>query len=305
MTKYIGKRLIFAVVTVFVVITVTFFLMNMVPGGPFTSDKLSPQAQELVLQKYGLDKPVYVQYGIYLKNLLRGDLGTSIINAGYSVNDIIADKFPVSLKLGLISILFSCIIGIPLGAISAFRQGGFFDHLTAALASFFSSLPGFVFAVAILYFFGMYLHCLPTSGLGSWQNYIMPVLASSVGPIAILIRVTRAAFLDSFEKDYIKFLKAKGMGYGNIVFKHGLRNSSIPVITVLGPQVAAIMTGNFIVETIFTIPGLGSYFVRCISQRDYPVIMGTTIFYTICIIVVLLLVDILYGIIDPRIKFDK
>ncbi len=305
MGKYIAKRIAFGVLTVFVVTTLTFFLMNMVPGGPFTSDKLSEQAQALIMQKYGLDQPVGVQYVNYLKGLAQGDLGTSIVNAGYSVNDIIADKFPVSFSVGIIAIIFSCLVGIPLGILAAYRRGSVVDRAITSLSSFFSSLPGFVLAVLLLYAFGMWLHVLPTSGLSSWKNYILPVLALSAGPSAILTRITRAALLDVLSQDFTRFLKAKGMGASVILFKHALRNAAIPIVTTLGPLAAGILVGNLVVETVFSIPGLGSYLVKCISQRDYPVIMGTTIFYTAFIIVILLVVDIVYCVIDPRIKLDE
>lgn len=305
MVKYIAKRIGFGVLTVFVVTTLTFFLMNMVPGGPFTSDKLSEQAQALIMAKYGLDQPVPVQYVNYLVGLLHGDFGTSIVNVGYSVSDIIADKFPVSFSVGIIAIIFSCLVGIPLGILAAYRRGSTIDRVITSLSSLFSSLPGFVLAVILLYVFGMVLHALPTSGLTSWQSYILPVLALSAGPSAILCRITRASLLDVLSQDFTRFLKAKGMRTKVILFKHALRNAAIPIVTTLGPLAAGILVGNLVVETIFSIPGLGSYLVKCISQRDYPVIMGTTIFYTAFIIVILLLVDIVYCIIDPRIKLDE
>ncbi len=305
MGKYIAKRVAFGVLTVFVVTTLTFFMMNMVPGGPFTSDKLSEQAQALIMQKYGLDQPVIVQYVNYLKGLAQGDLGTSIVSAGYSVNDIIADKFPVSFSVGIIAIVFSCLVGIPLGILAAYRRGTLVDRAITTLSSLFSSLPGFVLAVLLLYAFGMWLHVLPTSGLSSWKNYILPVIALSAGPSAILCRITRAALLDVLSQDFTRFLRAKGMGTRTVLFKHALRNAAIPIVTTLGPLAAGILVGNLVVETIFSIPGLGSYLVKCISQRDYPVIMGTTIFYTAFIIVILLAVDIVYCVIDPRIKLDE
>lgn len=305
MGRYIIKRVAFGVLTIFVVATLTFFLMNMVPGGPFTSEKLSAQAQELIMQKYGLDQPVGVQYLNYLKGLVQGDLGTSIINVGYSVNDIIADKFPVSAQVGVIAILVSCVVGIPLGILAAYKRGTWVDRLITTLASFFSSLPGFVFAVILLYAFGLWLHILPTTGLQSWKHYIMPVTALAIGPAASLARITRASLLDVLSQDFTRFLKAKGMGTRVILFKHALRNAAVPLVTTLGPLSVGILVGNLVVETVFSIPGLGSYLVKCISQRDYPVIMGTTIFYTAFIIVVLLAVDIAYCAIDPRIRLDE
>ena len=304
MGKYIVKRIGFGLLTIFVVITVTFFLMNMVPGGPFTSEKLSEQAQALILAKYGLDQPVYVQYINYLKNLLQGDLGTSIVNVGYDVVDIIADKFPVSAKVGIIAIIVSCLIGIPLGILAAYKRGTIVDRLITMFASFFSSLPGFVTAVLLLYAFGLWLGVLPTAGLSTPAHYILPVTALSIGPASSITRITRASLLDVLSQDFTRFLKAKGMDAKVILFKHALRNAAIPLVTTVGPLAAGILVGNLVVESVFSIPGLGSYLVTCISQRDYPVIMGTTIFYTSFIVVVLLLVDIVYCLIDPRISFD-
>ncbi len=305
MGKYIAKRVAFGVLTIFVVATLTFFLMNMVPGGPFTSDKLSAQAQQLILEKYGLDRPVGEPYLDYMSALLHGDLGTSIVSSGYSVNQIIADKFPVSAQVGLIAIVFSCLVGIPLGILAAYKRGTAADRVVTTLSSLFSSLPGFLLAVVLLYAFGMWLHALPTSGLKSWQSYILPVAALSAGPASVLTRITRAALLDVLSQDFTRFLKAKGMGTRYILFKHALRNAAIPIVTTLGPLTAGILVGNLVVETVFSIPGLGSYMVRCVSQRDYPVIMGTTIFYTTFIVAILLVVDIVYGLIDPRIKLDE
>lgn len=305
MGTYIAKRVGFGLVTVFVVTTLTFFLMNMVPGGPFTSEKLSAQAQALIMQKYGLDKPVLVQYGNYLAGLLHGDMGTSIINVGYSVRDIIADKFPVSCRVGLLAIAASCLVGVPLGTLAAYRRGTFVDRAITTVSSLFSSLPGFVFAVVLLYTFGLWLHVLPTTGLSSWQGYVLPVVALAVGPCAVLTRITRASLLDVLSQDFTRFLKAKGLGTRSILFKHALRSAAIPLVTTLGPLSVGILVGNLVVETVFSIPGLGSYLVKCISQRDYPVIMGTTIFYTAFIVVVLLAVDVVYCVIDPRIKLDE
>jgi oligopeptide transport system permease protein len=303
--KYIAKRVGLGVLTVFIVATLTFFLMNMVPGGPFTSTRLSEQAQQLIREKYGLDRPVLIQYGSYMLSLLHGDFGTSIINAGYSVDQIIADKFPVSFRVGIIAIIVSCLIGIPLGILAAYRRGSFVDRLVTTLASLFSSLPGFVLAVVLLYAFGLWLHLLPTAGLSTWRHYILPVAALSLGPISTLARITRASLLDVLSQDFTRFMRAKGMGTANVLFKHALRNAAIPIVTTLGPLSVGILVGNLVVETIFSIPGLGAYLVNCISQRDYPVIMGTTIFYTTFIVVVLLVVDIVYCIIDPRIKFER
>lgn len=304
MGRYIAKRLVFAVVTVFVVTTLTFFLMNMVPGGPFTSENLSAQAQELIMEKYGLNDPVPVQYVRYLGDLVHGDFGTSIINAGYDVADIIADKFPVSFKLGMVAIVVSCLIGVPLGIAAAYKRGSLVDRVVTTLSSLFASLPGFVLAVVLLYAFGMWLHVLPTSGLATWQAYILPVTALAIGPISTLARITRAGLLDVLSQDSTRFLRAKGMSTRAVLFKHALRNAAVPILTTLGPLAVGILVGNLVVETVFSIPGLGSYLVRCITQRDYPVIMGTTIFYTTFIVVVLLIVDLLYCVVDPRVKLD-
>lgn len=305
MIKHVAKRIIFSILTILIVATITFFLMKVIPGSPFVTAKMSQQTISQMNTKYGLDQPVMVQYFKYMGSLLKGDLGDSLSRAGYTVNQIIAEKFPVSAQLGLLILLVSVVFGVGFGCISAFNQNTLIDRMIVLVSTFFNSIPGFVFAVALLFFFGQYLKVLPTMGLDRPQNYIMPILAASASPTAMLIRMTRTSVLDVLSQDYIRVLKAKGMKKSNILFKHALRNALLPIVTVLGPLTAAILTGNFVVEAIFSIPGMGSYIVNCITQRDYPVIMGTTIFYTAFLVFANLIVDVLYSVIDPRIKLES
>ena len=268
MLKYIIKRLIFGLATIFIVSTLTFFLMQQVPGGPFAADKsISKAAQKALEVKYGLDKPITVQYVNYFKNALHGDFGISIKQRGRDVAQIISSKFPVSARVGGISIILSLLIGVPLGSIAALK-----------------------------------LELLPTYGLTSPLHYIMPVMALSFYPTAYIARQMRSSMLDVLGQDYMRTARAKGLSENVILFKHALRNAILPIVTYMGPLVAYTLVGSFVVEKIFTIPGLGGEFVSSVINQDYTVIMGTTIFLAALIIVMNVLVDIAYTIIDPRIK---
>jgi oligopeptide transport system permease protein len=305
MFKHIIKKIGYAVLTIFIVATLTFFLMKLIPGNPYVNKNMDSQTISLINKKYGLDEPVVSQYIKYMGNLLHGNLGYSISRSGYTVNRIIAEKFPVSLKLGIVVLIFAAIIGIALGCIAAFKQNTLIDRVIVIYSTIFTSIPGFVLAVALLFFFCEYLQIFPTMGLSRPINYVMPVLSAAVAPSAVLIRITRTSLLDVLNQNYINVLKAKGMQKFNILFKHALRNGLLPVITVFGPLTAEILTGNFVVESIFSIQGLGAYIVNSISQRDYPVIMGTTIVYASFLTFANLIVDIVYSIIDPRIELNS
>lgn len=303
MHKYIAKRLGVAFVTIFVVATLTFFIMNLVPGGPFTSEKaLSPEAQAALEEKYGLDKPLFEQYVRYMKNAVTGDFGESIKQRGRSVMSIITSKFPTSAKIGGMAVLLSLLIGIPLGAFAATKRGRLADNIVLVIATCGIAIPSFVICTLLLYFFGVKLQLLPTYGLESWRHYIMPVIALSFYPTAYITRLMRSSMLDVLGQDYMKAAKAKGLAQWVLLFKHALRNAILPVVTYVGPLFAYTITGSFIVEKIFTIPGLGGEFVGAITGRDYPVIMGTTIFLATLLILMSVLVDIVYKVVDPRIK---
>ena len=303
MLKYIAKRIGLAIVTIWAVASITFFLMNMVPGGPFLSEKaISPQATAALEAKYGLDKPLFQQYLTYISDALQGDLGDSLKQRGRTVTDIILMKFPVSARVGGISVLVALTIGIPLGCIAALKRGKFLDSLISVVATCGIAVPSFVICTVLLYFFGVKLRVLPTLGIGTWKHYIMPVMALSFYPTAYIMRLMRSSMLDVLGQDYMRTAKAKGVSGFVSLFKHALRNAILPVVTYVGPMLAYTVTGSFVVEKIFTIPGLGGEFIGAINGRDYTLIMGTTIFLATLIIVMNVVVDIVYKIVDPRIK---
>lgn len=304
MGKYILKRLLAAVLTLFIVVTLTFFLMNAVPGGPFVNERNSEQVVELMNEKYGLDKPLPVQYLNYLKNLLRGDMGISFTRKGFTVTEIIGEKFPTSAKLGAVALALTVVIGIPAGVISALKRNSVTDRVIMFFSTLGIALPSFIVASLMMYFFCVKFKIFPSIGLKTWQSYVLPAFSLSFFSTSYVARMLRSNMLDTLNQDYIRTARAKGLPQNAVLFKHALRNSIIPVITYLGPAAAGILTGGFVVEKIFSIPGLGQYFVNSITARDYPMIMGTTIFLAALIILMNLLVDILYCIIDPRIKFD-
>ena len=303
MVKYIAKRIGLAIVTIWAVATITFVLMNLVPGGPFLSEKaISPQATAALEAKYGLDKPLFQQYMTYITDALHGDFGDSLKQRGRTVMDIIKMKFPVSARVGGVSVLVSLILGVPLGCIAALKRGKFADSLISVVATCGIAVPSFVICTLLLYFFGVMLQILPTMGLTTAKHYVMPVMALAFYPTAYIMRLMRSSMLDVLGQDYMRTAKAKGLAGGKILFKHALRNAILPVITYVGPLLAYTVTGSFVVEKIFTIPGLGGEFISAINGRDYTLIMGTTIFLATLIILMNVVVDIVYKLVDPRIK---
>lgn len=303
MVKYIAKRIGLAIVTIWAVATITSFLMNLVPGGPFLSEKaISPQATAALEAKYGLDKPLFQQYLTYITDALHGDFGDSLKQRGRTVMDIIKMKFPVSARVGGVSVLVSLILGVPLGCIAALKRGKFADSLISVVATCGIAVPSFVICTLLLYFFGVKLQILPTMGLTTAKHYVMPVMALAFYPTAYIMRLMRSSMLDVLGQDYMRTAKAKGLAGGKILFKHALRNAILPVITYVGPLLAYTVTGSFVVEKIFTIPGLGGEFIAAINGRDYTLIMGTTIFLATLIIIMNVVVDIVYKLVDPRIK---
>ncbi|MCM1101683.1 MAG: ABC transporter permease [Clostridium sp.] len=303
MAKYIAKRIVLAIVTIWVVATLTFFLMNMVPGGPFMSEKaLSPAAQAALEAKYGLDKPLGEQYLTYLKDALHGDLGDSLKQRGRTVTDIILTKFPVSAKVGGLAVLVSLCVGIPLGCIAAYKRGKVVDSVISVVSTCGIAVPNFVICTVLMYVLGVKARILPTLGLTGWKNYIMPVISLSFYPTAYIMRLMRSSMLDALGQDYMRTAKAKGLSQKVCIFKHALRNAILPVVTYLGPMITYTLTGSFIVEKIFTIPGLGGEFIGAITSRDYTLIMGTTIFLAAFMVLMNLVVDIVYKFVDPRIQ---
>ena len=310
MAKYILKRVLMAVITLFIVICLTFFLMNAVPGNPWLSEKTPTQATiDALNAKYGLDQPLIVQLGKYLENLLHLDFGTSIkMQKDRPVLDIITTMFPISAGIGAIAISWAILVGVPLGCLAAYKRGTWIDSLLRVICTLGISMPGFVIATMLLHVLtgGIEgLKIFPTMFDGTAKSYVLPCLALGFYPMCYLSRQTRTAMLDAINQEYIKTARAKGLKNKKIIFKHALRNALIPVITYLGPQIAFTLCGGFVVEKVFSIPGLGRYFISSIQNRDYPLIMGTTIFLAAFIIIMNLIVDLLYKLVDPRINLAK
>lgn len=307
MIKFITKRILQAMIVVLLITCITFLLMNLVPGGPFLSEKApSPEVLEAMNAKYGLDKPVPVQLKNYIVNLLKGDLGVSLkMQKNRPVITIIMEMFPISAKIGIIALVSAVLFGVPIGCIAAYNRGKWIDSALRVLTTLGVSVPGFVVATGLLILFGSVLKVLPTVGLSDWQSYLMPCFTLAFYPMCYIGRLSRSSMLDVINQEYIRTAQAKGVPARLIVFKHALRNSFIPVLTYLGPLTAGILTGGFVVESVFSIPGLGRYFVQSILNRDYPIIMGTTIFLATLVVVMNLVVDILYKAVDPRIDLAK
>ena len=312
MGKYFAKRIGMACITIFLVTCITFLFMNAVPGSPWLSEKTPSAATLAALNaKYGLDKPVHIQLMMYLKNLLRGDFGVSLkMQKNRAVLSIIMEMFPVSAKVGALALTWAVLVGVPLGCLAAFKRGKLTDSILRVVCTLGISMPSFVVASVLLVTLagGMAaLKIFPTifdPALG-WKTYVLPCFSLGFYPMCYTARQTRSAMLDSLNQEYIKTAKAKGLKNVKIIFKHALRNALIPVITYLGPQVAFTLCGGFVVESVYSIPGLGRYFVQSIQNRDYPVIMGTTIFLATFIILMNVVVDFLYKVADPRISLTK
>lgn len=306
MLGYILKRLANAVVVLWVVTTVTFFLMHAIPGGPFDQEKsLPPAVKANVEARYNLNAPLSQQYTDYLANVLQGDLGPSFKYPGRTVNAIIADSFPVSCELGLESIFVALLLGVPAGVWAALHRNHWQDRLLNLGTTVGIAVPGFVLAALMVHIFAMELGWFPAAMWDGPANRLLPALALAAMPMAFIARLTRSSMLDVLGQDYIKTAKAKGLSTGTILFRHALPNAIMPVVTYLGPMTASILTGSFVIESIFAIPGIGSYFVTSIYNRDYTVILGITIFFSALIILMNTLVDMVYPLLDPRIKLGE
>lgn len=303
MGKYIVKRVLLAAIAVFIVSAIAFFAMNMIPGGPFNKEKAGSAAVQAVLeQRYHLDKPIPQQYLLYMKNLLRGDWGVSL-KTGRDIWTDIWSKFQVSAKLGGTAAIIAILCGIVLGSIAGLTRNRLPDRLIVFFTTLGTAMPSFVLATLLLLVFCLKLGWVPVWS-SSNPNYVLPIIALSVYPMAYITRLTKTSMLDALHQDYVRTAKAKGVAAWKVIFKHALRNALIPVITYVGPMVAFILTGSMVVESIFTIGGLGSSFVTSITNRDYPTIMATTIFLAILMVVANLLTDIAYKLVDPRITLD-
>ncbi|HLR41335.1 MAG TPA: oligopeptide ABC transporter permease [Virgibacillus sp.] len=305
MAKYLIKRVIFLIITLFIITSATFFLMKFLPGTPFQNEeKLSEEQRVILDEKYGLDQPVPVQYANYMANIVKGDLGVSFQFDNQPVTKLLMKRIGPSLQLGFQAMFIGTIIGILLGVLAAMFQNTWIDYGSTFLAVLGKSIPSFVFAALMQYVIGVQLEWLPVAAWDGFASSIMPTIALAIFPIATAARFMRTELIEVYGSDYITLAKAKGNSKMEVSFKHAIRNALIPLITVLGPMAVALMTGSMVVEQIFAIPGIGEQFVKSIQTNDFPIIMGTTIFFAFLLTVIILVIDILYGIIDPRIRLQ-
>lgn len=303
MFKYLLKKFIILLISLWAVVTLTFILIHSIPGDPFTEDeKIPKEILDAMYRHYGLDKPLWEQYTLYLSNLLRGDLGPSFKYQGRTANEIISAGFPISMTLGLEALFLATTLGLSLGSLAALKKGKWQEQLTMLIAVIGISVPSFIFATLLQYFFSMQLDWFPVARWGTFSHTVLPALALAALPTAIIARLTRSSMVEVLQQDYILTAKAKGLSAFQIVFKHALRNALLPVISYLGPISANVLTGSFVVEKIFGIPGLGQWFVLSVSNRDYSLIMSLAIFYSALLMLCVFIVDILYSWLDPRIR---
>lgn len=303
MTKYILKRILLAIVTIFIIAAITFFAMNAIPGGPFSKEKAGdPAVQKVLEERFHLDEPVPKQFVIYLGNLLHGDFGISL-KTGRDITATITESFAVSAKLGGAAALVAVVVGLVLGSIAALTRGKWPDRLIIFLTTLFVSVPSFILATILLLVF-----CLLLKWFSVWNpanpNYLLPVISLALYPMSYITRLTKSSMLDVLGQDYIRTARAKGVAESKVMFKHALRNALVPVITYVGPMTAYILTGSMVVETVFTVGGLGTKFVSAINNQDYPMIMATTIFLATLMVIATLLSDLIYKVVDPKITFD-
>ena len=310
MLKYVLKRILSALVTIFFIITITFFLMKAIPGNPFAAEKMpNPEIEAAMMAKYGLDKPVWQQFIMYVGNVFQGDLGVST-QYKRPVVDIIAESFPYSFELGIRALIFAAVMGVLLGIVAAVKRGTAWDTGSMLIAMVGVSVPSFIVGALLQYFFSVKLfqwtgmRLFPVTGWTTEMSKLLPAFALSFGTLASISRLMRSSTLDVLSSDYVKTAKAKGLSQAKIIWRHVVRNAIMPIVTVLGPQAAAILTGAFVVEKIFGIPGMGRFFVNSINSRDYTLIAGTTLFYGAFLVLANLVVDLLYGVIDPRIRLS-
>lgn len=307
MKKFIGIKIVNIIITLWIIATITFFLMKMLPGSPFNEEKLATLSDDQrieFLAKYGLDKPVYVQYGRYLENLVKGDLGISYYYKGQSVNELLAKRIVPSALLGAQAVILGLSIGLILGMVAALKHNSFWDYLTMFIAVIGVSIPNFVFAALLQYYVGLKWGILPVAFWEGYDSSVLPTIALSLMIIALIARFMRTEMIDVLQQDYILTAKSKGLGAWAVIIKHAVRNAMIPVITILGPVAVGILTGSLVIESIFSIPGIGSLFVDSIKFNDYTTIMGVTLFYSAFFILTMLVIDLLYSVIDPRIRIS-
>lgn len=305
MLALVFKRALTAIPVLWIVASLTFLMVRIVPGGPFDLDKaLPPEIVANIKAKYHLDRPVIEQYGLYMARLCRGDLGVSYKYAHRTVNDILAEAFPVSLQLGFLGLSIAVVLGIPLGTAAALRRASMLDGASMLVAGLGVSVPGFVVGALLIFVFGIWLKILPVALWESWRHMILPALTLAASPTAYLARLTRSSVLEVLERDWVRTARCKGLSYWRTVTAHVLRNALIPVVTVLGPLTAILITGSFVVEYIYAIPGMGRFFITAVTNRDYDLVIGTTLVFGILLIITNTLVDIAYIYLDPRIKVE-
>jgi len=303
MWKYVVKRIALAIVTIFIIITITFFAMNAIPGGPFQKEKSPlPAVQAVLEQRFNLDKPLIVQFGLYLRNMFHGDFGISL-KTGREISAIIGESFAISAKIGAAAIITALIPGLIFGSTAALTRNKWPDRLIIFGSTFFVSVPSFVLATILLLIFSLKLGWVPVWSIKN-PSYVLPIIALALYPMSYITRLTKSSMLDVLNQDYIRTARSKGVAERWVIFKHALRNALLPVITYIGPMAAFILTGSLVVETVFTIGGLGTKFVSGIINRDYPMIMATTIFLAVLMVIMTLLSDLIYKLVDPKIKFE-
>ena len=302
MVKYILKRLGLLLLTLFLIVTLTFFMMQVMPGTPFSNPKLTPDQLEILKHAYGLDKPLWQQYFIYVGHMFTGNFGTSFIYTNQPVITMIAQRLPVSMQLGTQALILGTVLGALMGKASARRKNGILDGIFGFVSVLGISVPSFVIGTLILLYLGFNLNLFPISGWGTFSQTIMPTIALSFAPMAVVTRFVRSEMIESLSSDYILLARAKGLSEKEVVNKHALRNSLIPMLTLIGPMAANLLTGSVLIEKIFSIPGIGSQFVDSIPAKDFPVIMATTIVYAVILMVFILVTDILTAIVDPRVR---
>lgn len=305
MRKYLLKRVLYMLLTLFLVATITFFLMKLMPGTPYTNQaKMTASQIEIMNKQYGLDKPIWEQYLIYIFGMFHGDFGTSFQYSNQPVSYLISSRLGASMQLGLQAMIFGVFFGVILGAAAAIKHNTWADTGATVIAIIGKSVPNFVLAILLQYYIALKLGWFPIAGWGQFSNTILPTIALGVGPLAETARFIRTSMVEVLNSDYIELAKAKGLSKFEVVYHHALRNSLIPLVTLLGPYTVALMTGSMVIENIFNIPGIGEQFVKSIMTNDYPTIMGVTMVFSIGLVVVILITDIIYGLIDPRIRLE-
>lgn len=305
MAKYILKRIVISLATLLVLITAVFFLVRLMPGDPFASEKMPPDVKANLEAYYGLDKPMIVQYFTYMGQLLKGNMGYSMVYSNKTVNDIVASTFPYSADLGIRALCFAVFFGIALGIIAALRRGKPLDYGCILIAIVGTSVPDFIMGSLLQYFFGVQWKILPVAQYTTWKHTILPAIAVGFYSLASISRYMRTSMLEVISQDYIKTAKSKGISNFRITWKHQIRNAIMPVVTMMGPLVASVLTGTFVIEAMYVVPGMGKYYVESISTYDYTIVLGITVFYGAFLVICNTIVDILYGFIDPRIKIAK